>query len=351
MSSESLLSLEEFNNFLLKNGQQPSTTRTYLKIIKRVLIDVQPLTKENFDDYIGNYVARGNRRSYIKQIIIGVKFWATHKNIPELFDYPFPKYRQWTNYKGATMADKEIDAFLALKNPHKKNSFMYRRYEMWTIFFLIMCYHGNRPGEAAKLHKIPTKEEPSTIDFGRNILIFSSKRKTREVPISFVIRDRLRVYIESLDGDYLFPPMRKTGYNYIKEIAWQLHFKDRLSRMEAEFPGISKRLNLRPYSLRKSAATRWNDDDWSLPKIQEALGHSQLNTTRKYIDVGLEKVAEMINGDRLALPYKKGKDILTHCIDLLKGVEQRNSSKMMISSLKITKGGKRYYIVIDAIDG
>jgi integrase len=345
-------SLETFRLFLLGDlGQQPSTVETNLTLIKKILRDADPLRVDSVKPVITQLILLGREKDYIAQHIAVIRHWGECFHISDLATYPYPKLKRRNKYVRATMSDEEILAFLNLPNPFKEGSVYWKRYEMWNVFWWIGAFHGDRPGERVKLRKIPTKEEPSYIDFGRDLIIFEGKVGVRKVPLSFVVRNKAKWYMENiLEGDYLFPPLHKSNLPYMKGESWQEDFTKRIRRLEEQFPGISQRPNLEPYSLRHSAPTRWNDENWSIRKIQEALGHKKLDTTQKYLHVSEKAVAEMINNDRLTLQFKKGIDIVRFYFELMQKAEKEYKGKVFIDIRKQSKDGKKLMVLLEAID-
>ncbi|MGH7203919.1 MAG: tyrosine-type recombinase/integrase [Candidatus Levyibacteriota bacterium] len=107
--------------------------------------------------------------------------------------------------------------------------------------------------------------------------------------------------------------------------------------------------NLRPYSLRHTAGTRWAEENWGLPKIQKALGQRKLDTTQKYLHMSQKGVKEMIDNDRLAMPYRKGVEIVKHYYEQLLKEEERYSKKVMLN-IKKSKNYRKIVVTIEAID-
>ncbi len=350
--------LDSLRTFLLRDkGLQPTTVNFNLKLMKRILNECEPLNYETFNKLIIDLIDRSRSRDYINQHIVVIHYWGEIHNIQEFKDYPLYKGRVRERlgedeYVRATMADEEVEAFLSLPNPWPEGGFYWRRFEMWTCFWYICAYHGCRMGEAAALRKRPTKEEPGHVDFGRNLIVFFGKTGAREVPLSFVAREKLLPYVENLEGEYLFPSIQKNATKpIVGDVGWGEDFRKRLKKVDAQFPGISSRLNLEPYSLRHSFGTRQVDEDWALSKIQKAMGHRRLDTTAKYIHMSLKAVADMIDNDRLALPHKKGVDIIRVFIDYFYKAEKRYKNKVFINVNKVSKDGRKIIIEIEATDG
>jgi len=136
----------------------------------------------------------------------------------------------------------------------------------------------------------------------------------------------------------------------MKDMSWQEDFRKRIGLLAKDYPDLAHRKNLEPYSLRHSFGTRMADENVSLFKIQKAMGHKKLDTTAKYIHMSLKAVAEMIDNDRLAMPHKKGSDIVQSFIDFFHEADKRYSHKVFINVTKRDKEGKKITIDIEALD-
>lgn len=245
------------------------------------------------------------------------------------------------------MSDAEVEAFINVPNPHASGSFRWRRWEMFNVFWAICAYHGCRMGEAASLRKIPLEEEQGHVDFGRDMIIFDGKTGPREVPLSFVVREKLKTYIETQVANiYLFPSVHNPKCPHIKDNAWQDDFNKRIKLLTLQFPDLPNRFHLEPYSVRHSAGTRWADEDWSLFKIQEALGHKKITTTQKYVHMSKKAVRTMIDNDRIALPHKKGEEIIEYYREMLYKDEKKFKDKLFIDVQKVGEDGKEIIVKI-----
>ncbi len=337
--------LEQLRLFLLRDkALQPTTVQFNLKLMRRILKDVDPLILTNFSKFITDLIDKRRDASYINQYIVVLHYWGEFFAIPEFTAYPFYKGRDRDDFIRAIMADEEVEAFVSIPNPYPKGGLYWRRFEMWTVFWLINAYHGFRMGETVKMRK-------RDADFGRNVFIVSGKTGNRIVPMSFVVRDKVRNYIDNvMVGDYLFPPIHNTGFPYMRDMSWQEDFKKRVKKLAPVHPSMASRENLQPYSLRHSFGTRQADEDVSIFKIQKAMGHRRLDTTAKYIHMSLKSVQEMIDNDRLALPHKRGVDIIQTFLDYFYKAEKRYRQKVYINIQKRSKDGRKVRIDIEAID-
>lgn len=336
-------SLEAFRLYLLGiKGQKPSTVNTNLKLLRKLLYECYPLSLKNVQIFINNLLKEERDTLYINQYINVVKIYGDYKKNPELSSYPYLKRRHRDDYVRATLSDDELEAFLNLPNLAPIGSLYWERNNMWTIFWMISVYEGFRPGETVKLRK-------QDVDLGRNVFILNdTKTGHRLVPISFVIRESLTTYLQNLEGEYLFPPIRNYGNKYMKCQAWEDDFKKRIKRLTSEFPDLGRRQNLTPYSLRHTFGTRQADEDVSLFKIQKAMGHRNLATTEKYIHMSLKSVENMLDNDRLSRRHRNGFDLLSLCQEYISTIEKKYKEKLLVSVRK-TKEGKKITFTLEVI--
>lgn len=314
-----------FSIFLkIEKGQREGTINTNLKLIKKILAETLDLNASSFAKCVYEMIAKNMSPSYIKQQIIAVKHWGECFNIPELADYKSPKRIKVERrpFVKASFSDEEVTAFLALPNPNSNGEYKnyYNRYEMWIIFYAILFYHGMRTIEIAKL-------TINDIDFGRNVILAYSKiQEIRLIPISPVVREKLRDYIAKLEGKHLFPAFHKTaslsGIEHVQQNDWNYFFKKQIERL-----GI-KRENLTPYSGRHTYGTRMTEEDVSPFKIKTLMGHKRLETTLQYTHMDLKSLRAVQDNDRLTLAHKTGGELLREIHKTQKAIEEKFMNKV-----------------------
>ncbi len=342
--------LEQFRLYLERIGQEPTSIKTNFKLVSIILREADTVTYESFDSLMLKKIKQNRKRKYLNEYVNIVHHWGRCFNAPKLAEYPFFKEKRKDlseSYSRAILTDEEIEAFLAVPNPWKPNTTYWKRHEMWNLFWQLMSFHGCRPGEVASLTR-------THIDFGRNMMTVFGKTGRRDVPLSFRVYDKLKRYTENqTEGEHLFPPMhksRKDKMPYISQSGWQEDFNKRIRLLAPQWPDLAKRENLDPYSLRHSAGTRWAEENWSISKIQQAMGHRRLATTEKYLHMSTKGVAEMIDNDRISLAYKKGAEIVQLIVDRLHVDEKRYKQKVFINIQKKDKAGKKYRVDLESLD-
>lgn len=141
-----------------------------------------------------------------------------------------------------------------------------------TALFLLLYGGGLRVSEACNL---------KTKDVKTNSLrILGKGNKERLV----VIPDFVATHLSTIpkNEEYLWgekPLNTRIAYNYIRSIG--------------QLAGIHK--NIHPHALRHSFATHMLADGCDLRILQEALGHSSLQTTQKYLHLDLQHLSEKMD--------------------------------------------------------
>jgi len=315
--------IDKFRLFLLQEGNKPSSISLKLKQIDRLLKHSPSFEKEGFDRYFLELKTNGNITSYINALVIVLHQWGKCFNIKNLATYPRFKGNNSTFIR-STLSDEEIEQLINLPYYGTQGGLYLKRYDMWTVFFSILAYTGARPIEAAQL-------TINDIDFGRNVFIlrYTKTNIPREVPISFVIKDKIQDYIKSIRTNYLFPNYMKTKtIPYVNGFSWRYPFDERIKRL-----GI-KRTNLTVYSLRHSFITRQADEDVSIFKIQQLVGHRQLETTARYVHLSIKALQNTITNDRLAKRHRSGIEILRDIADYILKIEKEYIDSISVNVSK-----------------
>jgi integrase len=242
----------QFRAYLLRKGYAQHTATYYCRLINRLLADCHTLDKDVADAWLMKQKCCHNTLNvYITSIRTYGKFIGNQ-------DLQNTEYFKSDETFKATLSQQELDAFLNVSLP-------YRGFVKFPMFWLICAYTGARESEVARLEK-------QDCDLGNNEFIINGTktRSIRYIPIAPNIRNSLEHYLDKCPTSRLFPG--------IVNSAWHRDFTKRLGVL-----GI-KRRNLSPYSLRHSFLNELDLADVSMRKIQKIAGHSQLDTTAKYLD-------------------------------------------------------------------
>lgn len=177
-------------------------------------------------------------------------------------------------------SDTEIDSFISLDPPPSK----------YGVFWSILAYTGARPGEIVGLTQ-------ADIDPAQHVM-YIHKTKTgvpRIIPVVKALQDLLYSYTKIANTNLLFPNEYKRTIP-ITYAAYMRNFEWRLEKL-----GIKKRV--KPYSLRHSYITNSLGNGASLYAIQDVVGHSDSNTTRKYYHGNIDLMRKA--AEKLPIAQKK----------------------------------------------
>lgn len=138
----------------------------------------------------------------------------------------------------------------------------------------VMLYAGLRVSEVCKLRADHYWQDEE----GRFWLkvALSKGGRGREVPVGDTLADILG---KPAGDGLLFPSRQRSGDGSLRYSRARLF---QIVRGATKRAGIGKRIS--PHSLRHTAAMRWLKQGVPLLVIQTWLGHSSLNTTRRYLD-------------------------------------------------------------------
>lgn len=212
----------------------------------------------------------------------------------------------------STLSDEEIEAILSLP-PTRKGVKETKNYAVWTLFFSILAYSGMRPHEVATL-------TPSTVDFGNNCFVvkseYSKTHSLRYVPIAQVLIDPLKKHITKCDG-FLFPSKsggKRDFMEVVDAVDWGYNFHTRINRL-----GI-KREGLTVYSLRHSFVTRLLDEDISVFKVQNIVGHKNVSTTANYYHHSTKASQKALAKDPLGRKHINPEIRLEYLVEYIKSL-------------------------------
>jgi integrase len=238
------------------------------------------------------------------------------------------------------MNDEEIEAFIALPFPrlykeykdkkYRNSEFQKKRWEMWSIFWLIQAYTGMRPSEVARL-------TVKAVEIGEGFfyVLQTKTHEPRKIPISQSIQESIVLFIKSLESDLLFPNRYDTKIP-VSISAFEENFKRR-----KELLGI-KRANLTPYSLRHSFASRLITES-SIYDVKTLMGHKKITTTERYLHTNEEQLKEVIKNDPLSTDKKTGKELLLDHYETANRLSVKQNEKVY-TSIELSEDGMELLI-------
>lgn len=95
------------------------------------------------------------------------------------------------------------------------------------------------------------------------------------------------IYGHSLDNDFLLFPSRVNGHEKMTEAALDKRIK--IYAVRANFKCADVPLKTHAHLFRHAKASHWIEDGLSIVEVQFLLGHEQIETTMKYIDITTEE--------------------------------------------------------------
>lgn len=266
-----LLPIDSFKRWLMtERNYRSKSIKNTVSAVRRLLADVDALTRDGLDDFILNLRDKDYSDAYIENYIIAARVYSAFlKYSGKPYDegvcaYRIPKKQE--AYK-AILSDEEIEKLLT----YPRNAGNKRNHRMWQLFFSLLAYSGMRPGELAKC-------TPAHIDWGRMVITLESTmvktKTTRLIAIPSIIVPQLKEWIENIPaGEYIFT---KNSGRQVTDAEWFYEFDKRI-----RFLGF-KRKGITPYSIRHTFCTRLLEEDVNLFKVMKSMGHSNPKTTMVY---------------------------------------------------------------------
>jgi integrase len=245
--------MNEFNDWLKVNGRAKNTRRGYCQriedFLKFVGDDISKETIERFLLSLQDKRANKTINCYRNAISAYLKFKKLEVEVPDKLKEPFKIPDAIT-----------IEQFEKQVIPVVKKSFKIPE-KVCAIFYLLF-YSGLRPSELVALKR-------RDIDL-QNLQGKAFRQKTNGDDIFMFpekVRDIMKIY-------FIIEPEEKNAFNVSTKGVRRMTRK-----IKEHFPDF----NLRPYLFRHSSATRLLNEGFSLLDIQNFLGHSQLQSTQKYL--------------------------------------------------------------------
>lgn len=256
--------IQDFKNWLIVNGY---SNLTYYHRIREFYKKVKTLniTKEIIDNFILNnrqYSAE-SLNCYLKAIKAFMRFRKKEISLPNLFKTK----KMIPNFIKLEFLEKEIlplisDLYSNL-NPLKIKSLL-----------LFMFFTGIRKGELMYL-----KRKDINLNL-RRAKIYSPKTKSeKQIPIPKNLIFILEEYFNSEKEITNCFNLNKGTINYLFQIL-KTNFKEK---------------NLHPHLFRSSFATHLSKKGFNIFEIQYLMGHKNLASTQRYVNVNIDDLQEKYN--------------------------------------------------------
>lgn len=309
--------LSGFAAHLALHDRRKTTVKRHLNSLRFLTQHLHALTKEDVDTFLIEYKQQGKSNSYLNTFINTIRLYSQYKQL----DQALQSYKQFKKIYGikATFSDDEIEAFLAL--PRRKNQSPLHHKRM-TMFWKCIAYTGARPGEIARLKK-------QHVDWGRGVFVIETSKTNQPgvAPIAPNIKQDLREYMDTIEGDYLFPAARG-GNSYtdgefpvIDNVDWHHDWKKRINILKITRPRLT------PYSFRHSMATRLLEENVSLFHVKKLLRHNDLKSTLVYSHLTTKDIQEAITKHPIIRRGTEPKTVLKHIIEILQNLHLENDSR------------------------
>ena len=164
----------------------------------------------------------------------------------------------------------------------------YKKYPLQTMFFRLLLSTGRRPNEIFKL-------KWSEIDFVEKQILIDTKTGQKTFPISDLTIEQLNT-CKQFSGNYIYVFSKMAMNDIIKksetptDTYWKT-YKWHWARIKARMPGV----NLCVYHLRHSFGSHMLKANKNLYNVKQAMGHTSIKTTERYMHVLDEDVRSDIN--------------------------------------------------------
>ncbi|AEH23804.1 site-specific tyrosine recombinase/integron integrase [Pyrococcus yayanosii] len=270
------MSLEEFSTFLELEGKSEHTVRMYTYYVARFLEEEGELSSRSALRFLAKLRKKGYSMRSINLVVQALKAYFRFEGLEEEAEkLKSPKVPR-TLPKSLTV--EEVRRLLSVIPPTKRRD---------RLIVLLLYGAGLRVSELCNLKK-------SDIDFERSLIIVRGGKggKDRVVPISKVLLEGIRAYLESRndDSEYLLVEERRKRKDRLSpKTVWYLLKK------YGERAGVE----VTPHRLRHSFATHMLERGVDIRVIQELLGHSNLATTQIYTKVTVRHLREAQERARL----------------------------------------------------
>ena len=285
--------LKDFKNFLkFERNLSENSTQSYIQ-------DLQKLIKFLSDNNINKKISEINSnviREFVYQQTKLIKPSSQSRLISSLknfFDYLIIEkiifinpinsiqYPKIATKIPETLSTQEIDKLIGYLKKSKKNSLR----NCTILEVLYSC--GLRVSELTNLNI-------SDIFFDDFLIkILGKGRKERFVPMSKIVKDMIKDYLNS----ERFNTITKKGF---EDILFLNNRGEKLTRVmiytilniAKKGTGIKKKVS--PHVLRHSFATHLIENGADISSIQHMLGHTNVSTTERYLHVSKEHLVETI---------------------------------------------------------
>ena len=265
--------LDKFRQELIISGYSPRTLKMYLMYVKSLLGAIQKkpqeITRDDLVGFLANKKEHGASNATLALIHAAMKFFfkkCYKSNVVDEIQIP-----KKSKHLPTVLTKQEMKELLKATKKGRNR-----------LLLQFVYSSGVRVGESVEmlLENVNFKERIAKVKSGKG-------DKDRIIILSKNWCKLARKYVEKrkIKSQYLFS--KKNGKPISSDTV------QRMVRRAAKKAGIVKRVT--PHVLRHSFATHLLEAGENIRKIQELLGHANLNTTQIYTHVSTEELKKVIS--------------------------------------------------------
>jgi integrase/recombinase XerD len=259
--------MDKLNTEMRLRGFSERTIKAYIYHNKRFLGYIKKeeyeINEEDVKKYIGELISKDYSASSISLIRAALKFYYDEILKKDIINFKTPKSEK----KLPVVLSKQEVRRLIANSGNERN----------MLIIKMLYSSGLRLSECINL-------KSNDIEFDEGIMwVRSGKgKKDRLAIISDSLSRELKRYIDKNNTEHIFSgPNGPFSPRYIEKIV----------KKAAEDAGIKKKVT--PHTLRHCFATHLLESGVDIRKIQELLGHSNLQTTQIYTKVSKEELKKV----------------------------------------------------------
>jgi integrase/recombinase XerD len=264
--------IPEFCDWLKEQKKSANTIATYKRDLEKFQewlqenhFDIQALTKENIQDYIGFLEQQQKSVATIDKTIGAIRTFAKFLERPELiFGIKLKPVE-----KNEEIETLSLDESILLLKEVKADG------DLRNIAIVYVLLHtGIRVSELCNLNR-------SDVDFIHNELIVKRHEDERRIPLTSDTKAHLENYLSS----------------HISEAIFITNAGDRMTERAVQY--MLKKYDVNPNKLRHTFCQRLIDHNVGLDIVSKFAGHKDINVTKRYIKSSQKlmnpKLEEIIN--------------------------------------------------------
>lgn len=301
-----------FRLYLIQNGLSKVTVRHYTDSVKAYYRAYSDISEANIGEYLVGILEASTPANYNRHLK-ALRHLCTYNGLP-----PFKNLKRLKEKPKvrALLTDTQIQQMISGE-------------DKYSVAFAIHAYTGCRTSDVLKLQK-------DSVDLSLNCIYFQHGKggKSRVVPILEPLKDKLERYIETCTTPYLFEyrghPIGQDMYTRV--------WREKMNSL-----GIHS--SATPHALRHSFLTNSLGNGANLYAIQDIVGHTSAETTRKYYHGNLElmkKAAAKLPLAQKELNPEVLADQFCELVDEFLGKDSRfEKSKLMEVKAKVYESIKK----------